>query len=211
MVQVTSGSAVENGPGGLCIAHLDRALRVTEASDGFLAGLGRPSAAVCGRHFGQFVHATVKPTVLECLGRVAEGRVDRFSTRFRGPDDTGESFAGGMTGLAVRGTDRRISRIALLVEAAVGATRPALRAGAEARKLLSGTDAEVLEGVAAGYSTVRLADRLFLSPQGVDYHVGTLLRRFRCPNRPALVAKAYAQGVLHPGSWPPRVTSEFRR
>lgn len=85
------------------------------------------------------------------------------------------------------------------------------RARAERRTLLSKTDAKVLEGVAVGDSTVRLANRLFLSRQGVDYHVGTLLRRFRCPNRPALVARAYAQGVLLPGSWPPSVTADCVR
>jgi DNA-binding CsgD family transcriptional regulator len=94
-------------------------------------------------------------------------------------------------------------------EAAV-ATAPDARVPARLG-LLSETDARVLEGVATGYSTLSLADRLFLSRQGVDYHVGTLLRRFRCPNRPALVAKAYAQGVLRPGAWPPRVVTDFVR
>jgi DNA-binding CsgD family transcriptional regulator len=215
MNSFTSGSVVEDDSRDVCIANLDRALHVTEASDGFLAGLGRPTADVCGRHFGQFVHASVKPGILARLDHLVEGRLDRFRTGFRGSRATGGSFAGDLTGLAVRGAGRRISAITLLVDGVVEVpgedASPVPSAAGGGDRPLSDTDARVLEGVAAGYSTTRLADRLFLSRQGVDYHVGTLLRRFRSPNRPALVAKAYVQGVLRPGSWPPRVAPEFVR
>ncbi len=194
--------------GDVHIANLDDRLRVTEASDGFLAGLGSSSAGVCGRHFGHFVHPSLKPAVLSHLSRVAEGRSERFSTHFRG---TGAAFSGGMAGLAVRGTDRNLSKIVLLLDTSLSEPSRVPRPRTAGSALLSETDARVLEGVAAGCSTVQLADRLFLSRQGVDYHVGTLLRRFECPNRPALVAKAFAQGVLQPGTWPPRVTSDVVR
>ncbi|WP_279616548.1 LuxR C-terminal-related transcriptional regulator [Streptomyces cellostaticus] len=65
--------------------------------------------------------------------------------------------------------------------------------------------ARILEGVAAGHSTADLAIHLFLSKQGVDYHISDMLRKFEVPNRTALVAKAYAQGLFAPGQWPPRV------
>lgn len=70
-------------------------------------------------------------------------------------------------------------------------------------------DARILEGVAAGASSVQLASRLFLSRQGVEYHIGRLLRRFRVPNRTALVGRAYSLGIFDSGSWPPRVLREF--
>jgi len=38
-----------------------------------------------------------------------------------------------------------------------------------------------------------------------------MLRRFKCSNRSALVAKAYTQGILTMGQWPPKVTAEFVR
>jgi DNA-binding CsgD family transcriptional regulator len=74
---------------------------------------------------------------------------------------------------------------------------------------LNARDAGILEGVASGASSVQLAASLFLSRQGVEYHIGRLLRRFRVPNRTALVGRAYSLGIFDSGSWPPKVRREF--
>jgi DNA-binding NarL/FixJ family response regulator len=78
-------------------------------------------------------------------------------------------------------------------------------AAADATVVLSVLDARILEGVAAGVSTVRLAAKLYLSRQGIEYRVGVLLRRLRVPNRAALVSKAHSVGLLSTGTWPPHV------
>jgi DNA-binding CsgD family transcriptional regulator len=75
--------------------------------------------------------------------------------------------------------------------------------------VLTKMDARVLEGVAAGISTVQLALMLHLSRGGVEYHVTMLLRRLKVSNRPALVSKAYSMGIFRVGSWPPRVLPDF--
>jgi DNA-binding CsgD family transcriptional regulator len=183
---------------GVCVAHLDHSLRLTGASDGFLAQLGVPAAGIYGLHIAHLVHQSVKPRVLPHLVALVEGRLDRFSHSWRGARDAGAPFTGSLIGFAVRGADRHINTIVLLVtpEGAPHRSQP-----------LNRTSARVLEGVAGGQSTTQLAGRLFLSRQGVDYHIGALLRRFGCPNRPALVAKAYAESVLTAGTWPPRVSS----
>ena len=82
------------------------------------------------------------------------------------------------------------------------------RALAISRQTLSGLDARILEGVAGGLSTVQLSARVYLSRQGVDYHISALLRRFRVSNRAALASRAYSMGILSSGSWPPRVVPE---
>jgi len=82
---------------------------------------------------------------------------------------------------------------------------------APGRTQLSVLDARILEGVAAGVSTVDMAIKLYLSRQGVEYHVGSLLRRLRAPNRAALVSRAYSLGVLSVGSWPPKVLPDCVR
>ncbi len=74
--------------------------------------------------------------------------------------------------------------------------------------VLDALDAQVLEGVAGGESTMQLASRLYLSRQGIEYRVGQMLRRFDAPNRPALVARAHALGMFAPGQWPPHVLPE---
>ncbi|MEV7231877.1 LuxR C-terminal-related transcriptional regulator [Polymorphospora sp. NPDC051019] len=71
---------------------------------------------------------------------------------------------------------------------------------------LSELDAQIIEGIAAGECTIRIANRVYLSRQGVEYHVSKLLRHLRVSNRTALVAKAYALGILAAGTWPPAVT-----
>jgi DNA-binding CsgD family transcriptional regulator len=80
-----------------------------------------------------------------------------------------------------------------------------------AKNLLTPIDAKVLEGVAAGISTIQLATLLFLSRGGVEYHVATLMRKFKVTNRPALVSKCYSTGVFVLGSWPPRVLPEYTK
>lgn len=77
------------------------------------------------------------------------------------------------------------------------------------KKILTEIDARILEGIAAGLSTIPLASRLYLSRQGVEYHVTGLLRKLRVPNRAALVSRAYSMGVLNVGTWPPKVVEDF--
>ncbi len=63
--------------------------------------------------------------------------------------------------------------------------------------------------MATGSSTIQMATRFFLSRQGVEYHVGRMLRKFKAPNRAALVSRAYSMGVLSPGCWPPHVAQGY--
>ncbi|OKJ13734.1 LuxR family transcriptional regulator [Kitasatospora sp. CB01950] len=74
---------------------------------------------------------------------------------------------------------------------------------------LTAVDVRILEGVAVGTSTARLAALLYLSPQGIEYRIGLMMRRFQAANRPALVSRAHSLGVLSVGMWPPRVLPEF--
>lgn len=80
--------------------------------------------------------------------------------------------------------------------------------GAGLRRLTA-LDVRILEGVAVGTSTVRLAAALHLSRQGVEYRIGLMLRQFDVSNRAALVSRAHSLGVLSVGAWPPRVLPAF--
>ncbi|MFE7532184.1 diguanylate cyclase, partial [Kitasatospora sp. NPDC057542] len=53
-------------------------------------------------------------------------------------------------------------------------------------------------------ATAQIAREIGVTPDGVNYHLARLSRRWRVPNRTALVARAYATGVLAPDVWPPR-------
>ena len=191
------------------VATLDLGLHLMHANDEFLGQLGRASDEVYGRHIGGLLDPSVQSSLLPQFDHLATGRVSWFTGSFLAPQLGARSSSGRMTALAGRGGNGVVEAIVLLVRA--GAERVWARQTVSRQRQLSQLDALVLEGVAAGRSTVRLAGDLYLSRQGVEYHVGSMLRRYHSPNRPAQVAKAYAQGVLVMGQWPPKVPAEYVR
>jgi PAS domain S-box-containing protein len=81
-----------------------------------------------------------------------------------------------------------------------------------ARSTPSAGEAAVLERLAAGASLQQIASELGMSRRGVDYRITRLRHKLRADgpggapaNSAALIARAYALGILHPAVWPPRV------
>jgi DNA-binding CsgD family transcriptional regulator len=68
--------------------------------------------------------------------------------------------------------------------------------------------ARILMLVAGGATTAVVARNVGLTVDGVNYHLRRLSRLLHAPNRPALVARAYALGLLQPGTWPPTAAGE---
>jgi DNA-binding CsgD family transcriptional regulator len=66
-------------------------------------------------------------------------------------------------------------------------------------------EARVLELAALGLSTAQIAARLWVTTSAVTFHIGNLLHKLGVSNRAGAIARAYAFGLLDPGSWPPRV------
>ncbi|MCC9307386.1 PAS domain-containing protein [Kitasatospora sp. RB6PN24] len=89
---------------------------------------------------------------------------------------------------------------------ASAAAPPARSAGRVAQRV-SRIEARILAAAARGATTAQTAKEVGLTVDGVNYHLTRLTRRWRVPNRTALVARAYATGVLAPDSWPPRATA----
>ncbi len=63
----------------------------------------------------------------------------------------------------------------------------------------------VLRFVALGMTSREIAERLWVSRQAVTYHIGNLFMKLRADTRAGLVARAYAMGILSPGTWPPAI------
>lgn len=61
---------------------------------------------------------------------------------------------------------------------------------------------EILRLVAGGRSNDEIAEATHYSRQAIVWQLSRLMRRWRAPNRAALVAAAFAKGVLVPGSLP---------
>jgi DNA-binding CsgD family transcriptional regulator len=77
--------------------------------------------------------------------------------------------------------------------------------------MLTALDARILEGVAIGKTTARLAAELHLSHQGVAYHVSAMMQKVKVANRTALTSMAFSSGIFREGCWPPKILPDYIR
>lgn len=192
---------------GLCMASLDPALTIQQANEEFFRRFGDSSAGVCGRNFRDLVHPSVQQPLMRQFSRLVEGKRQRFASHVVvvGPEDA--AFAGTLSAAAVSGETSDVAAILVLMRSSDSTEDAGVLT--HQKKILTEIDARILEGIASGLSTIPLAARLYLSRQGVEYHVTGLLRKLRVPNRAALVSRAYSMGVLTVGTWPPKVVEDF--
>ncbi|OLR93085.1 hypothetical protein BJP25_18120 [Actinokineospora bangkokensis] len=176
---------------GLAAAHLDRALRVSAATADFTDHFGLARDAAAGRPLPALLHPDDHPALLRAFTALRERSGFTLPVHVQRPD--GRTRAARLTAL-------HLPDGALVV---LDAHDPAPPATDPTR--VTPVEAQVLEGLAAGLSTVALGTRLHLSRGGVIYHLSNLQRKFHVHNRPALIAKAYAAGLLLVDSWPPAV------
>lgn len=185
------------------MAKLDSSIRLIEANADFSRQFRRPPAELRGTRFCDLLHQDVQTRVSDQFARMLAQQRRRFTEpmiTFRQKDSA--IFNGELTAFTVRGDGGSIDNLMALVCPKDGSRSG--RPPVNCKLLLTELDVRILEGVAAGVSTVQLASMLYLSRGGIEYHVDILFRKLRVNNRPALIAKAYFKGVLCPG-WPPRV------
>jgi PAS domain S-box-containing protein len=194
---------------GVRAARLDEKFRVVEANVDFAAEFGsREPLLLTGHALPDLLHPSVRGQVVHQLMRLLEGQRNRFVERVLALRSGGSVFGGELTGLAVYRDAGTLDGLMVLLRPEHG-DRAAVVVGH--KKLLSRMEARVLEGVAAGASTVQLAALLYLSCGGVEYHLTALLRSMKVRNRSALVSKAYSMGLFCISSWPPRVLPDYVR
>ncbi|MFD7306542.1 PAS domain-containing protein [Streptomyces pharetrae] len=184
-----------------CTAHVSPVdLVVTAAEPEFARQFGLSADEICGYGLLDLLGSPVPARLREQFTALSAGHCRRFTERVTGRDVAGGKFCAEVTGVAVRNPLGDMVGVVVFLRRAPDAV--------SGGPVLSALDAQVLEGVASGQSTVQLASRLYLSRQGIEYRVGQMLRRFDAPNRPALVARAHALGMFAAGQWPPRVLPE---
>lgn len=191
---------------GICMATVDLAFRVQEANEPFrrdLAGAGDTA----GRSLFDFLLENAQTTLRRQFVRLIEGRCERITERVLALRSAECITPAQLTAVAIRDRGPLVSSILVLLQWDESAAETAIRT--TRHKMFTELDARILQGVAMGMSTVNLAAKLFLSRQGVEYHVATMMKKLKAPNRAALVSRAYATGVLSAGMWPPVVAQEF--
>jgi DNA-binding CsgD family transcriptional regulator len=189
---------VEPGTG---MVELGRDLVARRVNGAFARLFGTTPDDVLGAEFPGWFSPAVRETVRRGLGELVSGGKDGFDERLAGLGPG--PFLVDVTGRTITGDDGEAGLVLLVrpVEPAEPGAAPVV---------LADLDAMILEGLAAGEPTVRIAMRLYLSRQAVDYRIGAMLRKLAAPSRAALVSKAYALGVLAPAAWPPRVPAHAR-
>ncbi|GLZ53143.1 hypothetical protein Acsp07_27600 [Actinomycetospora sp. NBRC 106378] len=186
-----------------CTVSLDRSLRIVAANDEtFRVFRDAVPGDLCGTSFCDLLDPSVRALARAGLERLFDGqnaRMRRTPVTLLG---RGADVRGHLTATAVVRTAGHVDGVVAVLDPE-GGGRSASPTGPS--RQLTDMDAKILQGVASGASTVQLAANLFLSRGGVEYHVTSLLRRFKVKNRPALISKAYAQGLFEIGAWPPHV------
>jgi DNA-binding CsgD family transcriptional regulator len=182
---------------GLCLASLDTGLEVVETNPDFAARFRKTRDGLRGTPFLDLMQPGNRGVLRQQFERLVDGRRKRFVENLPGG-------AGDVTGIAVPGPTGDVSLIVVVINVPEIDSPPV-----DGRRMLTELDARILEGIASGESAVRLASRHFLSRQGVEYHVRSMLKKLGVGNRAALVSKAYSVGVLSVASWPPKVRSDF--
>ena len=189
------------------LAVLDNRLRFMATNDAFIGQCGLDWGEIQGRSFAELLNLSVRQGLMSQFERLVQGQRARLAEQPIAFCSTTAAVGGKLTAFRVNDQAGKAKLVVVLVtpEETAGDWQPL----AGPQRKLSELDAKILEGVAAGVSTVRLAANLFLSRQGVEYHVAILLRQFRVPNRAALASKAYSMGMFHLGCWPPKVLSDY--
>lgn len=192
---------------GICMASLNGDLRVQEANEPFLSELAGPGRPLEGRELFDFLQVQMQSDLRRQLMRLAAGWAERVVERVHVLRYGDQANPAQLTAVSTKAETRSEPRVVVMLQWDEVNEGPVSRAGW--RLQLTDLDARILKGVAMGMSTVNLAAKLYLSRQGVEYHVGTMLKKFKASNRPALVSRAYSIGVLDASSWPPKVAPEF--
>jgi DNA-binding CsgD family transcriptional regulator len=160
-----------------------------------------------GRELFDFLRLSSLSTLRRQFVRLIEGRCERIGERVLGLRAEESLLPAQLIAVSIRDRSPLVSSILVMLqwdESAAETAAPNAR-----QKMLTDLDARILQGVAMGLSTINLAAKLYLSRQGVEYHVATMMKKLKAPNRAALVSRAYSMGVLSPGVWPPVVAQEF--
>lgn len=189
------------------LAVLDNRLRFMATNDAFIGQCGQAWEEIQGRSFADLLNLSVRQGLMNQFERLVQGQRARLVEQPIAFCSTTAAVGSKLTAFRVNDQVEKAKLIVVLITPEETADDWQALAGPQRK--LSELDAKILEGVAAGVSTVRLAANLFLSRQGVEYHVAILLRQFRVPNRAALASKAYSMGMFHLGCWPPKLLTDY--
>ncbi|MET7550944.1 PAS domain-containing protein [Streptomyces sp. NPDC005500] len=177
------------------MAILDTDGRIIDSNPALCSLFGAPHSALIGLSPQDLVDFGTHARGNDLWRRLSNGRRSRVQLAVTGRRGNGSRFRARMTATVVRRPDGSPSLTACTFDAIVSPPDAAE---------LSHTEVELLLALASGASNAELQSRTMLARQTVDYHLANLRAKLGADSRAAIVARAYAIGVLEPGCWPPR-------
>lgn len=181
---------------GLAVVALDLSGRVQRVSGGAAQLLGSGRSTLEGSWATEHLDGRDEGgTVWEGWADLVAGRTSRYSGSVVCRTASGGSRVL-RTDLAVVRREGAPDHIAAVLTA--------LSAEFHGRPRVSPVQLRVLTSMAVGSPNTLIASQLGLSRQALDYHLRRLRGVLDAASRPAMVARAYALGILDATSWPPR-------
>ncbi|GGY00409.1 diguanylate cyclase [Streptomyces minutiscleroticus] len=175
---------------------------VVRANVALAAEWGTLAGPLRGRDILDLFHLETKQQLGPLLDAIRLHRRSRYPVAVRWTDAAGAERHGEMTVEPVGDTSADLPHLLLMLRAAEPAPPPE-PACPLPRADVHPVEARILALTAGGATTARTAAAVGLTVDGVNYHLKRLSRRWGVTGKTALVARAYAEGLLDPGTWPP--------
>jgi PAS domain S-box-containing protein len=196
----------------ICILLLDPSGIVTDANPTYVRTTGHALRVVRGHRFEMILGEDDQQENRRLWSELTDGRRTRY-------DLSGDlRHAGGhlvpvhLTVRLIRDHGEAIGGLVLALPHA----KPEEPAAVATRPRPTPAEAAVLQRLASGLTFQQIADDLQLTRRGVDYRITKLRHKLRADSSQpvpattaALIARAYALGILQPGAWPPRAAGEL--
>ncbi|MFD3451135.1 LuxR C-terminal-related transcriptional regulator [Streptomyces sp. NPDC058691] len=188
---------LDRSPAPTAISRPDGSLMIANPAFATLWGLS--PGRIRDRNLLDLLVPTDEDALLKATEGLRHGRRSRYPIHVEWESPHGSTRTGRLTVEAV--SDEVISPTPLLaflhVDPVAQGREPI------AAHALSPRESRILALVASGATSALIARSVGLTADGVNYHLARMSRVLHVPNRTALVAKAYALGLLRPACWPP--------
>jgi PAS domain S-box-containing protein len=196
----------------ICILLLDPVGAITDVNPTYVRTTGHTLRVVRGQDFETAIAEADREENRRLWQELIGGRRTRYDVSIDLHQVDDRYVPARLTVTLIRNNGHAIGALVLAVTTGAG--------GGEAvppvtRPQPTPAEAAVLQRLASGMTFQQIADDLQLTRRGVDYRVTTLRHKLRpegsrrVPSTTAaLIARAYALGILESGTWPPRIAGD---
>jgi PAS domain S-box-containing protein len=194
----------------VCILLLDQAGAIADANPTYVRTTGQALRIVRGRDFNMVAVVDNRSENWRLWNELLAGRRTRYDLSVSLRHADGRLLPVRLTVTLIRDQVKVVTGLVLAVPLLAEEKKVSVSATTRAKP--TEAEAAVLERLASGLTFQQIADDLKLTRRGVDYRITKLRHKLRADGAQkvpattaALIARAYALGILQAGAWPPRI------